>query len=69
VRKLKRGSRGRGLTGKRAGDGEACFTVAEADLGKNGDSPARGANRGGEWVLWLRYDLVQLAGGSIYRRL
>jgi hypothetical protein len=41
----------------------------KADLGENGDSPARGANRGGEWVLWLRYDLAQLPGGSIYRRL
>jgi hypothetical protein len=36
--KLKR-SRGRvGLTGKRADDGEACFTVAERDLGKNANS-------------------------------
>jgi hypothetical protein len=25
----------------------------KTDLGENGDSPARGANRGREWLLWL----------------
>jgi hypothetical protein len=38
VKRLKR-SRGRvGLTGKRAGDDEACFTLAERDLGENANS-------------------------------
>jgi hypothetical protein len=68
VRKLKRG-RGRvELTGKGAGRVEVGFGWRKLELGEMSNSPAMGANRRREWWLWLRYDLTQLSGGSIYRQ-
>jgi hypothetical protein len=66
VKRLKR-SRGRvGLTGKRAGDGEACFTVAERDFGEIGNSRVLAGDRGWEQVLQLHDDMAQLRAMSIY---
>jgi hypothetical protein len=61
VRELKRG-RGRvGLTGKRAGDGEARFTVEEIR-----NSRVLVDDRGWERVLQLLDDMAQLRARSIY---
>jgi hypothetical protein len=66
VRELKRG-RGRvGLTGKRAGDGEARFTVAESGFGEIRNSRVLVDDRGWERVLQLLDDMAQLRARSIY---
>jgi hypothetical protein len=66
VRKLKR-KRGRvGLTGKRAGDGEARFTVAERDLGENSNSSSLVDDPVQGLVQLMRNYPTEWRGHSIY---
>jgi hypothetical protein len=68
VRVLKRGSRGRGLTGKGLATVELVSRWRKLDLGEVGNSRVRVNDYRWEWVLRLHDDMAQLPGGSIYRR-
>jgi hypothetical protein len=56
------------LTWKGLAAVRSSFGWRRTKLGEMSNFLAMGANRRREWWLWLRYDLAQLDGGSIYRR-